>query len=100
MSVPSKVSQCCKAIALASLSFCEVSTRDGCARGLSESPAPLRRAQPGIDPPRDARRLGRPDLAARQCCPDPAYRALHLLPRADRRQAEADPLGRILRRAL
>ena len=60
--------------------------------------SPLRGAQPGIEPPRDARRLGRADLAARQGRPDPANGPLNLRPRADPGHADTDPLGRILRR--
>src|SRR5438067_11403823 len=59
---------------------------------------PLLGAQTGIDPAREAGGLGRPEIAARQCCPDLLYRTPRLLRRADGRDAKADPLGRVLRR--
>src|SRR5947207_6812990 len=59
---------------------------------------PLLGAQTGIEPAREAGGLGRPEIAARQCCPDLLYRTPRLLRRADGRDAKADPLGRVLRR--
>jgi len=56
---------------------------------------PLLGAQTGIEPAREAGGLGRPEIAARQCCPDLLYRTPRLLRRTHRGQTKTDPLGRV-----